>query len=1026
MEPKFKVGQIVRKLISKDQLGTVAESPKLVQGAFWYKIRLYNLQILTVLEDALEAYDSLPQPETEFVNFSFSDHKSLARIITFNKLVGGYLNNPAAFKASKTLFKPHQYKPLLKFLYSDNQRLLIADEVGLGKTIEAGYILLELEARENIRISFIICPKSLCIKWEREIKEKFGMEYEIKNKSQILRFLDDYEKNVVTNRFLAIVSYQTMRGRQIRDRIAEVNPEIDLLIMDEMHWARNETSQTHRLARQISQLSNATLGLTATPIMLGNQNLYNLLNILNPFEFQSESEFRNRLQENAHITAALRTLGKGDYQGTFSHLKEFSIGVYGQSVAQSPLFQNVLDRLERNKVTRENTIKLLKDITDISLLAHVVTRTKRKEVELKAKRKAQTYTLQFTEFEKRFYDAVTNYIQEKYALLDKDRRGNNFALMMPQRQIASCIPAMMDYYLNDPDFQKKIQDEYELSDLEYLEETNDQGEDNYSDAIQIRTLIKDLIGEDRNFVDSKYEEFIKVVKHLIKNEPEIKILVFSYFKATLGYLKKRLLADGYQNYLISGDVLAEDRQIILDDFRNKNDKSILLSSEVGSEGLDLEFCSVVINYDLPWNPMVVEQRIGRADRFGQKSDVVTIVNFSVEDTIESRILNRLYERIQIFEESIGDLESILGEEVQKLTIDLLSQKLSPEEQEEKISSIADIIISKKIEAQNLEEESRGLLTNDEYFREELSSIIQEKRYLTPEELFIYINEFNRTKYPESLLKSTSENEVYQIYISESFEYDIRNCITKLGISSPITYQFFRKLSFYDRKLLVTFDQEVAFNNKNLELVNAFHPIIIYLTDYFKNNQAEIFPTSAISVSNPPFLNVGTYFYSTFEHSIRGGRNYKTISYIIIDKDLSQVASSSEASEIISYMITRGSKFDYEEIRGKYDPQIIFNKMEEINIKNFNEVIEEISQLNESTIRKQSDITKRVYEGRIRRIKETISSVENDAARKRIVPALLGQIKGLESSLDLKLREIESRNELEKSTKILSAGVIKVL
>ena len=323
MTPRFVKNQTVRKIKSKEQVGIVIENPKLVHGSYWYKVRLFDQKIVTIIEDGLEPYSSLPEPEKEFLAFSFSDYKSFSRIITYKKLVGGYLNNPSAFKASKTLFKPHQYKPLLKFLYSENQRLLIADEVGLGKTIEAGYILLELEARFKIRTSLIICPKSLCIKWEREMREKFGMEYELKNKEQILRFLDEFERGTIFKKFLGIVSYQSMRNRKIRERLSEVNPEFDLIIFDEMHWARNETSQTNKLARLVSQFSDSVLGLTATPIMLGNQNLYNLLNILNPFEFQSEDDFQHRLKENVHITASIRSLGKSDYSETLNHLKEF-------------------------------------------------------------------------------------------------------------------------------------------------------------------------------------------------------------------------------------------------------------------------------------------------------------------------------------------------------------------------------------------------------------------------------------------------------------------------------------------------------------------------------------------------------------------------------------------------------------------------------------------------------------------------------------------------------------------------------
>ena len=1025
MTAKFKVGQIVRKIISKDQLGTVIDAPRFIQGVYWYKVRLYNLQTITVVEDALEPYISLPEPEIEFVNFSFSDNKSLARIITFNKLIGGYLNNPAAFKASKTLFKPHQYKPLLKFLYSDNQRLLIADEVGLGKTIEAGYILLELEAREKIKISFIICPKSLCVKWEREMREKFGMQYEIKSKEQVLRFLNEYDRGTIYNRFLAIVSYQMMRGRKIRDRLAEVNPDIDLVIMDEMHWARNETSQTNRLARQISELSNSALGLTATPIMLGSQNLYNLLNILNPFEFQSEQEFLSRLKENKYITSALRALGKSNYLEALEYLEGFSKGIYGQSISKSPIYKSVIQKLKNDDESREKTIKLLKDVTEMGLLSHVVTRTRRKEVELKSKRKAQTYTLEFTEFEKRFYNAVTSFIQEKYSLVNKDQRGNNFALMMPQRQVASCIPAMINYYLNNPEFLEKLKNELESSDLNYFDESVDNNEENYSNSLQIRNLIKDIMGETTVFVDSKYNEFIKVIKHILSDEPQVKILVFSYFKATLKYLSEKLNKDGLQNYLISGDINPEARQDIMDNFRSRNDRKILLSSEVGSEGLDLEFCSVVINYDLPWNPMVVEQRIGRADRFGQQSDIVTIVNFSVEDTIESRILDRLYERIKIFEEAIGDLESILGEEVQKLTIELLSQKLSPHEQEERIAEVANAIISKKIEAQTLEEESMGLITNDEYFQEELNSILQEKRYLTPEELFIYVNEFMKNKYPECMLKYNNEENVFEMYISEQLDFEIRNCLSRLNIDSPISIEFYRKISVYNRKLEVTFDSEIAFNKREIELINTFHPLIVFITNYFEHNKNEIYPTSAIKLTKVPYITKGIYFYSTFEYSIIGGRNYKALSHIIIDEHFNLVAGASEAAEIISSMILEGDRFDFEEFMGKYDMKSILNKMEEINLNRFNGIIAEIKELNESTILKQKDITTRIYNSRINQITKTISIVENDNVRKRIVPALQGKIKILETDLKRKLDEINRKDKIEKQTKILSAGILKI-
>jgi superfamily II DNA or RNA helicase len=1025
MEPKFHSGQTVRKILKRDQVGTVLEEPKYSSGTHWYKIKMYDQRVSTIVEDALELYSALPQPDTEFLNFSFSDHKSLARIITYNKLVGGYLNNPTSFKASKTLFRPHQYKPLLKFLYSDNQRLLIADEVGLGKTIEAGYIMLELEAREKIKKSFIICPKSLCVKWEREMREKFGMEYEIKYKEQILRFLNEYERGTMVKRFLAIVSYQTIRNPKIRERLAEVNPEIDLVIMDEMHWARNETSQTNKLARQISQLSNSVLGLTATPIMLGNQNLYNLLNILNPFEFQSETDFDSRVKENIHITAALKSLGNSNYEDTIKHLMGFSDGYYGKSISQSPLFINVIDKLQEPERSKEKTLKLLKDVSEMSLLAHVVTRTRRKDTELKSKRKAQTYKLRFTDFEKKFYDAVTSFIQGKYSLITPERRGSNFALMMPQRQMASCIPAMINYYKNKETFLQLFQDSEDESDLDSFNDEVDDKIENQSDSVQLIAMIKELTRHNAKIPDSKFNEFINVVKHLFINEPNIKILVFSYFKATLKYLQEQLDINGFPNYLISGDLTAETRQQVLDDFRNRDDKKILLSSEVGSEGLDLEFCSVVINYDLPWNPMVVEQRIGRADRFGQKSEIITIVNFSIDDTIEARILDKLYERIQIFEESIGDLENILGDEVQKLTVDLLSQKLTPKEQEERIEQVADLIVNQKLQAKKLEEESSGLLTNDEYFQQELNSIITEKRYLTQEEMFIYINEFMAGKYPDCKIKKGDDANIFDMYITDKLEFDIRESLKKMGFDSPVAVEFYRKVILLDRKIKITFDAETAFLEKNLEYINAFHPITVFITDYFRKNLAEVYPASAVTLRDAPYLQPGNYYYATFEQVINGGRSYKTLSNIIIDDSLTEVASPSEAAEIIGGVISRGEKFEYRELEGKYDPKLILGKLEEINFDRFQVVVNEINILNESAIQKQTDISSRIFNGRVNRLRETIEEVKYDPKRKRIIPALQGQIKNLEAEFNIHLAEINNKKEIEKYTNLLSIGILNI-
>ena len=147
------------------------------------------------------------------------------------------------------------------------------------------------------------------------------------------------------------------------------------------------------------------------------------------------------------------------------------------------------------------------------------------------------------------------------------------------------------------------------------------------------------------------------------------------------YLRRKLEATEYSKKvgLIHGDIPKKDRQKIIKKFRQTDKIKILLSSEVGGEGLDFEFCNVIFNYDLPWNPMRVEQRIGRLDRYGQRHEKILIYNFSMVGTIDDEILNRLYRRINVFEKFIGDLDAILGDQITELTKDIFNTRLTQEQ-----------------------------------------------------------------------------------------------------------------------------------------------------------------------------------------------------------------------------------------------------------------------------------------------------------------------------------------------------------
>ncbi|MBK6590026.1 MAG: SWF/SNF helicase family protein [Acidobacteria bacterium] len=166
--------------------------------------------------------------------------------------------------------------------------------------------------------------------------------------------------------------------------------------------------------------------------------------------------------------------------------------------------------------------------------------------------------------------------------------------------------------------------------------------------------------------------------------PRRKIVVFSFFRKTLEYLRRSLEAKSIGVRMIHGKIPLLDRDRAIEDFLTLSENDVLLTSEVGGEGIDLQSASVVLNYDLPWNPMVVEQRIGRVDRIGQQAERIVVINFVVQDSIEERILERLLRKIGIFETSIGEIDPIVGDQIEKLTREAVSGSLTHDELEKKL------------------------------------------------------------------------------------------------------------------------------------------------------------------------------------------------------------------------------------------------------------------------------------------------------------------------------------------------------
>ncbi len=325
---------------------------------------------------------------------------------------------------------------------------------------------------------------------------------------------------------------------------------------------------------------------------------------------------------------------------------------------------------------------------------------------------------------------------------------------MPERIASSSMIASLETFKNMRKNKKLL-----LNDIDDGKETQENIEINKEAIKYLNKIIEkgDRIGES----DSKFIEFEKILKD-IKSQNIKQLIVFSSFKKTLDYLEKKLQNMNYKIGKIHGDFSTEERFAKIKAFKN-GEFDILLSSEVGSEGLDMQFCNVIINYDLPWNPMRVEQRIGRIDRIGQKFEKLHIFNLCIEGSIEDKIYNKLYSKLNIFENSIGELEPILGDLEKKLDIPNLI-KLSKEEIEQKIKIEELAIERKRLEIQENLQEFDKMLNDDLALQDNKKEFLNNKKIdiLQNESKKIFIdflqnNKISYTELKDGTIKLSLEN-----------------------------------------------------------------------------------------------------------------------------------------------------------------------------------------------------------------------------------------------------------------------------
>lgn len=451
---------------------------------------------------------------------------------------------------------PHQVETAKRVINELRGRALLADEVGLGKTIEAGLILKEYLVRGLVKKALILVPASLVLQWTRELNDKFSIH----------AFAQRNEWSWSTYDVL-VASIDTTKREPHRSQV--LSQDYDLVIVDEAHKLKNNKTRNWQIVNQIRK--KYLLLVTATPVQNDMRELFNLINLLKP-------------------------------------------GQLGNSITFSA------DHIDGKRSPKNP--KALR-----SALSEVMVRNRRQTSEIEfTERVVEPVPLHLSVAERSLYEQVTKFIREEY-VRRKEKRRSILALITLQREICSSSYAAM-CTLTTMMKDKRLTTE----ELVAMQELYHQAE-----AVPSYTKVNKVI------------ELVKAIGD--------KVIIFTEYRATQDFLLYMLQQSDIKAVIYRGGYKRGKKDWMKDLFEHR--AQVLIATEAGGEGINLQFCNQVINFDLPWNPMRIEQRIGRVHRLGQ-TRTVYIRNFATVDTIEEHMVSLLQDKIRMFELIIGELDVILG------------------------------------------------------------------------------------------------------------------------------------------------------------------------------------------------------------------------------------------------------------------------------------------------------------------------------------------------------------------------------
>jgi len=911
----------------------------------------------------------------------------------------------ASFASSRTETYPYQFRPLLKILNSSEHRLLIADEVGLGKTIEAGIILKEFLFRMDMKRILVIVPNSLKTKWQDELRIRFDEYFDIINGRDLVGFLNDYESHSDGAIIKGIISYDQLIGTSVRQKLQKMgdSPLFDMVIIDEAHHIKNDATVRYSVIKKLTRNSNALILLTATPIQLETEDLYNLLTILLPKYSDDSNIFAAKLTLNEKLMRSIKYLSDDDFTNFHLSMDEINSSLAFRKQLEN--IENALGLIDKcltltNDSPKTEINEIKKKLYELNILNKYISRTIRKDVAQSfPDRIVETQEYEYTDEEKTLHDAILN-IFKKFYLND----GTKIALVVFERQAASSLVAFARN-LNTSKLKKLIEEYKESSD-----QINENDQTAFIEVSNIDSYIAKLPSITADVRDSKLVKLKEIIIGIFStavNDSDKKILIFCSFKSTIAYLKEEL-KKVYQNIYIES-MTGDDDIYKRDDLRKSflnNSPAILICSEVAGEGLDFQFCHYLINYDMPWNPSKLEQRVGRIDRIGQKAEKITIINLVNKYTIEDHIIAKLFERVKLFNNTIGPLGEVLGHYQREFDKNILKQNRTDKEKELYEKRVLENLESKRIEQAAFESRQVELFGVLDYFYDE--NQLTKNCFQETEIKFIW-NHFLKDTHDYYPLNMTPENngvvevkldEITRGFFADIIEGGLATLIQKKKkdhYRSMINYAFEN-----NRPIIYTFSHKRALEDLSLEFLNITHPFIQGALQHLRSNYNANNAVTLFQGMNA-ILPTGTFGIFVFRFEIQNVENNNNRSFIeekVLVCDLSKGTGHWESPDIIYKILedTRGV------ILGQQFPEIdgkINDYLETESKKAARSILDKYDKLSQIEIEKKKEVISQQFNSKVSALRKLLQIKHDQYQRNKLEQ----EIKNIESEKTQRLSDL---------------------